>query len=155
MLNELNTAKHSISILALENTFVNDLPPINRSRCWVILWAEFGANRRISAESQLFRLVLAVKIEMLCLTFVLLHFGHLTLVLPCSEMLWISVNFLLQPWHLYSYVGIPSSSPDNYFLDANSARTFFIVLMIQNILSSSWSCVGQFFLIKLVVVYTD
>jgi hypothetical protein len=35
-----------------------------------------------SVGSQLFRLVLVVKREMLCLTFALLHFGQATLVLP-------------------------------------------------------------------------
>jgi len=66
-----------------------------------------------SVCSQLFRLVLVVKREMLCLTFLLLHFGQETLALPSSEMLKISVNFLLQSRHSYSYAACPSSFPSS------------------------------------------
>jgi hypothetical protein len=59
-----------------------------------------------ASGAQLFRLVLVVKRETLCLTFLLLHFGQETLVVSCSEMLKINENFLLQSRHSYSYVGI-------------------------------------------------
>lgn len=53
-------------------------------------------------EGQLFRLVLAVKVEIICLTFLLLHFGQDALVVLCSEILEIKENFFLQSWHSYS-----------------------------------------------------
>ena len=65
-----------------------------------------GTDRVFQGGNQLFRLVLVVKSEMPCLTFLPLHFGQATLVLPCSEMLRMTENFFLHSLHSYSYVGI-------------------------------------------------
>jgi hypothetical protein len=58
--------------------------------------------REEEREGQLFRLVLVIKAEITCLTFLLLHFGQIALVALCSAILDINENFFLQSWHSYS-----------------------------------------------------
>ena len=55
---------------------------------------------------QLFLLVLAMKREISCFTFLLLHFGQATLPFSCSVKLCISENSFLQASQRYSYVGM-------------------------------------------------
>ena len=68
------------------------------------LW--FGFRESELIMRQLFLLVLAVNVEISCLTFLLAHFGHAALAFSCSLKLCINENFFLQASQRYSYVGM-------------------------------------------------
>lgn len=63
---------------------------------------------------QLFLLVLAMKREISCFTFLLLHFGQVTLPFSCSLKLCINENSFLQALQRYSYVGMLSPPLQDY-----------------------------------------
>ena len=68
----------------------------------------------VGTMRQLFLLVLVVNREISCFTFLLLHFGQVTLPFSCSLKLCINENSFLQALQKYSYVGMLSPPLQDY-----------------------------------------
>src|SRR2546428_9500271 len=83
------------------------------------------SSRRLKTDGQLFFAVCPMKPPSCGVTFVPLHFGHVTFAPSCSEMVMVRSKGFLHFSQRYSYLGM-GLSPDSVLVSVSVPRQIFV-----------------------------